>query len=146
MLAPSVFDTLTVGMVIGVTTVASGPMATTPATVFTMMTPTAPATWAASTLLSKLHVPRLITATSPATGTVTGVQPLLSGDRMVGGTTTAFAVTSNTCGPKSAVPTARLPTPLTVTSAAPAPVKTYMRMRGRAPSAGVDMSALLVLS
>ncbi len=30
MLAPSVFDTLTVGMVIGVTTVASGPMATTP--------------------------------------------------------------------------------------------------------------------
>ncbi len=67
-LTPRVWVTLTVGMVMGVTIVASSPRpGGSPAALLAMTTAMAPAVWAFRVLVLKVHVPRSIRAMRPAT-------------------------------------------------------------------------------
>jgi hypothetical protein len=72
--------TLIVGIVIGVTMVASSPSpGGSPAALFAMITAIAPAFWALSVLVLNVQVPRSTSATAPAGKPTRGWQPSVSG-------------------------------------------------------------------
>src|SRR3954470_1072462 len=110
---PSTSVVITVGMVIGVTIVASSaiPGGGEPGALLTMITPIAPAFWQFSVLVLKLQVPRLTTQILPATAAalVRAQQPSLGSAPQAAGAvastaTTAFAVCPLGTGPNAALP------------------------------------------
>ena len=141
MAAPSACETISVGMVIAPVPV----MVTVPEVVLATITPTAPAVWALRTWAVKAQLERSTRAILPATELTMASQPSL-GVPTPSLTTTTSAVTRNDCGPKVAVPadlSPAMPAGL-LTRTRVSGLNTYICMRGRPPSAGVDMLALLV--
>ena len=124
-----------------------------PATLFAIITATAPASWAFSTFAVKLQLPRSINAILPTTCTalVSVSQPSFAGDvPSVTKTTSAVIGVAGNPGPKvasvelygPAIPAGEL-TSKKLPREVP-PVQRYICMRGLNPSSGVPKLALFV--
>ena len=140
-IVPSACVTIADGMTTLVVSVASSPMPRMPVVLLATMTPSAPAACALSTLVLNEQVPRSTSAILPDTPAPVPVQPLIGDDSAMS------PVRSNAEGPNCAPALWSAPASVTgklmMTVNACAALKIYMRIRGRLPSDGVDMFALL---
>ncbi len=143
--APSAWVTIWVGMVMGVVTaVSSARVLSIGEAELINSTPTAPAFCALSAFTLKVQVPRSRTAIFPATLVVSGWHPSLVG-AVESLASTACIERSKVAGPNAAAAAdTSSGTEAALTRLSDAGVHRYICMRGRAPSAGVDMFALLM--